>query len=101
MIWDLSRAGDEQAEDDAADGPPELLFIHGGHTAKVRGLGVEGGWVRFFFFFWHTTHRLTPTSPPSHQVSDLSWSQEEEYVLASTAEDNILQIASPAREIFG
>ena len=34
------------------------------------------------------------------QVSDLSWSQEEEYVLASTAEDNILQIAAPAREIF-
>ena len=23
------------SEEDAADGPPELLFIHGGHTAKI------------------------------------------------------------------
>ncbi|KAF5176558.1 Histone-binding protein msi1 [Thalictrum thalictroides] len=33
MIWDLSRIGDEQ--DDSEDGPPELLFSHGGHTAKI------------------------------------------------------------------
>jgi histone-binding protein RBBP4 len=26
---------EEQSAEDAADGPPELLFIHGGHTAKV------------------------------------------------------------------
>ena len=24
-----------QSADDAEDGPPELLFIHGGHTAKI------------------------------------------------------------------
>jgi histone-binding protein RBBP4 len=35
MVWDLSRIGDEQSPDDAEDGPPELLFIHGGHTSKV------------------------------------------------------------------
>jgi histone-binding protein RBBP4 len=34
-IWDLSRIGEEQSPEDAEDGPPELLFIHGGHTAKV------------------------------------------------------------------
>jgi histone-binding protein RBBP4 len=34
-VWDLSRIGDEQSPEDAEDGPPELLFIHGGHTAKV------------------------------------------------------------------
>jgi WD40 repeat protein len=34
-IWDLSRTGQEQSEEDAEDGPPELLFLHGGHTAKV------------------------------------------------------------------
>ena len=27
--------GEEQNPEDAEDGPPELLFIHGGHTAKV------------------------------------------------------------------
>lgn len=34
-IWDMSRIGEEQAPEDAEDGPPELLFIHSGHTAKV------------------------------------------------------------------
>lgn len=35
IIWDLSRIGNEQTIEDAEDGPPELLFIHGGHTNKV------------------------------------------------------------------
>lgn len=34
-VWDLSRIGDEQTSEDAEDGPPELLFIHGGHTSKI------------------------------------------------------------------
>ena len=34
-VWDLSRIGQELSEDDAGDGAPELLFVHGGHTAKV------------------------------------------------------------------
>lgn len=34
-IWDLSRIGEEQSPQDKEDGPPELLFIHGGHTAKI------------------------------------------------------------------
>ncbi len=25
----------EQTAEDATDGPPEMLFVHGGHTAKV------------------------------------------------------------------
>uniref|UniRef100_A0A8C5NMD4 RB binding protein 7, chromatin remodeling factor n=1 Tax=Junco hyemalis TaxID=40217 RepID=A0A8C5NMD4_JUNHY len=33
-VWDLSKIGEEQSAEDA-DGPPELLFIHGGHTAKI------------------------------------------------------------------
>ncbi|KAG6556975.1 hypothetical protein Mapa_001391 [Marchantia paleacea] len=35
MVWDLSRVGEEQLPEDAEDGPPELLFIHGGHTSKI------------------------------------------------------------------
>ena len=35
MVWDLSRVGAEQNAEDAEDGPPELLFSHGGHTARV------------------------------------------------------------------
>lgn len=34
-VWDLSKIGEEQSKEDAEDGPPELLFIHGGHTAKI------------------------------------------------------------------
>lgn len=34
-IWDLSRVGEQQTPEDAEDGPPELLFIHGGHTNKI------------------------------------------------------------------
>lgn len=41
MIWDLSKIGDEQTGEDAEDGPPELLFIHAGHTAKVRNRAIH------------------------------------------------------------
>lgn len=58
-VWDLSRIGMEQEPEDAEDGPPELLFVHGGHTSKV---------------------------------SDISWNANEPWVLASVAEDNILQM---------
>ena len=48
-----------QTPEDAEDGPPELLFIHGGHTSKV---------------------------------SDFSWNPTDEWVVASVAEDNIVQV---------
>lgn len=34
-LWDLSRVGEHQSSAEAEDGPPELLFLHGGHTSKV------------------------------------------------------------------
>lgn len=66
-IWDLSRIGDEQTEEDAEDGPPELLFVHGGHSAKV---------------------------------SDFSWNLHDNWVMASVAEDNILQVWQMAETIY-
>ncbi|KAI0375504.1 histone acetyltransferase type B subunit 2 [Pilatotrama ljubarskyi] len=33
-IWDISQIGVEQTPDDQEDGPPELVFVHGGHTAR-------------------------------------------------------------------
>ncbi|MCO5581058.1 hypothetical protein L7F22_034933 [Adiantum nelumboides] len=38
MMWDLSRIGEEQTPEDAEDGPPELLFVHGGHTARTTDI---------------------------------------------------------------
>ncbi len=40
-IWDLSRIGMEQTPEDAEDGPPELLFLHGGHTSKVSDIAFN------------------------------------------------------------
>ncbi|RSH93356.1 Histone acetyltransferase type B subunit 2 [Saitozyma podzolica] len=37
-VWNLDAIGAEQTPDDAEDGPPELLFVHGGHTSKVNDL---------------------------------------------------------------
>ncbi|KAK9797399.1 hypothetical protein WJX73_003950 [Symbiochloris irregularis] len=67
MVWDLSRIGADQAAEDVEDGPPELLFIHGGHTSKV---------------------------------SDFAWSPSDDWVVASVAEDNILQIWQMAENIY-
>jgi len=66
-IWDLSKIGEEQSQEDAEDGPPELLFIHGGHTSKI---------------------------------SDFSWNLHDPWVIASVAEDNIIQIWQMAENIY-
>lgn len=50
-----------QTAEDALDGPPELLFVHGGHTSKI---------------------------------SDFAWNPSDDWVVASVAEDNILQVLS-------
>lgn len=39
MVWDLSRFDKPQTEEEKKDGPPELLFIHGGHTSKISDIG--------------------------------------------------------------
>ena len=54
-----------QTPEDAEDGPPELLFIHGGHTSKV---------------------------------SDFAWNPTDDWVIASVAEDNILQVSAVQHE---
>jgi histone-binding protein RBBP4 len=65
-IWNLDNIGAEQTPDDAEDGPPELMFVHGGHTSNP---------------------------------SDLSWSPIAKWFLASTSEDNVLQIWEPGRHL--
>ncbi|ONK67351.1 uncharacterized protein A4U43_C06F19280 [Asparagus officinalis] len=67
LVWDYSRIGDEQDPEDVEDGPPELLFIHGGHTTKI---------------------------------SDFSWNPYDEWVIASVADDNILQVWQMAENLY-
>jgi len=66
-IWDLSKIGEEQTAEDSADGPPELLFIHGGHTSKI---------------------------------ADFSWNPNDPWIVASVAEDNVVQIWQMAENIY-
>lgn len=35
ILWDISKIGEEQSQEDAEDGAPELLFMHGGHTSAI------------------------------------------------------------------
>ncbi|KAI7907468.1 WD-40 repeat-containing protein [Cokeromyces recurvatus] len=35
IIWDLRCIGQEQTPEDAEDGPPEIMFIHNGHTSRI------------------------------------------------------------------
>jgi hypothetical protein len=55
-IWNLAAIGEEQTPDDAEDGPPELLFIHGGHTARVSDLS----WSPMAKWFQMCTRRSAP-----------------------------------------
>ncbi|ADM11833.1 putative histone acetyltransferase [Encephalitozoon intestinalis ATCC 50506] len=38
IIWDLNRIGAEVSEEYKAEGPPEMRFLHGGHTSTVCDL---------------------------------------------------------------
>lgn len=37
-VWDVSRAGMVMSAEDLTEGPPELLFVHGGHTNSVTDI---------------------------------------------------------------
>lgn len=36
LLWDLMQIGSEQAQEDAADGVPELIMMHAGHKSAVN-----------------------------------------------------------------
>ena len=70
-LWDVSKIGLEQTPEDQEDGPPELLFVHGGHTARPTDLGWCPG------------------------------EGEDGWTMATAAEDNVLQVWRPSRTIYG
>ena len=35
FLWDMDKIGAEQSAEDAEDGPPEIVFVHGGHTSTI------------------------------------------------------------------
>ncbi|SAM02560.1 hypothetical protein [Absidia glauca] len=68
MIWDLRRIGEEQTPEDAEDGPPELMFVHNGHTSRI---------------------------------SEFDWNPLEPWMIASAAEDNIIQVWQVCYDTIG
>lgn len=81
FVWDLSRTGQEQSAEDAEDGPPELLFIHGGHTAKVSD------------FCWNSKEEWTIASVAEDNVMQVWCMAEDIY-----ADDNDEERSSGAGE---
>lgn len=73
-IWDLSRIGAEQTPEDAEDGPPELLFLHGGHTNKVNE------------FSWNKNDEWTIASVSADNVLQV-WNMAEEIYAEEEDED--------------
>ena len=67
-VWDMSRIGKEQSPEDAEDGPPELLFMHGGHTAKISD------------FSWNAQHPWVCASVSEDNVLQVWEMAEELYV---------------------
>lgn len=47
LFWDLTKIGEEQTPEDSEDGPPELLFMHGGHTNRISDFSwnLHNPWV--------------------------------------------------------
>mmetsp|Transcript_21210 Transcript_21210/g.66609 ORF Transcript_21210/g.66609 Transcript_21210/m.66609 type:complete len:277 (+) Transcript_21210:34-864(+) len=64
-VWDVAQIGTHVANE--GEGPPELLFVHGGHTGTV---------------------------------SEISWNCKDAWIMASAAEDNILQIWKQASSLL-
>uniref|UniRef100_A0A5S6QAJ2 WD_REPEATS_REGION domain-containing protein n=1 Tax=Trichuris muris TaxID=70415 RepID=A0A5S6QAJ2_TRIMR len=67
-FWDLAKIGDEQPIDDAVDGPPELLFIHAGHTAKISD------------FAWHPRERFMISSVAEDNILQIWQMTEHIYI---------------------
>ncbi|KAL8440009.1 hypothetical protein Efla_004925 [Eimeria flavescens] len=69
-IFDCSLIGAEQSPEEAEEGPPEVIFVHGGHVAGITELD------------WNPLDDEFP------------------WVLASASEDNVLQVWQPAVKAF-
>ncbi|EMC93920.1 hypothetical protein BAUCODRAFT_36375 [Baudoinia panamericana UAMH 10762] len=80
IFWDLSRAGMEQTPEDAEDGPPEMLFMHGGHTNRVSDFtwNKNDPWVMCsaaednLIQVWRASRHLVEKLPPGVRRREVS-----------------------------
>lgn len=81
-VWDISAIGLEQTPDDAEDGPPELLFVHGGHTSRPSDL------------CWAPVGYGMGAGGTKGKRLNMDW------FLASSAEDNVLQVWRMGESVY-
>ncbi|KAK0287335.1 Histone acetyltransferase type B subunit 2 [Friedmanniomyces endolithicus] len=80
IFWDLTRAGMEQTPEDAEDGPPDMLFMHGGHTNRVSDFSWNRNdpWVMCsaaednLVQVWRASRHLVEKLPPGVQRREVS-----------------------------
>ncbi|KAF2769797.1 nucleosome remodeling complex, CAF-I subunit [Teratosphaeria nubilosa] len=80
IFWDLSRAGMEQTPEDAEDGPPEMLFMHGGHINRVSDFSWNKNdpWVMCstaddnLIQVWRASRHLVERAPPGVKRREVS-----------------------------
>ncbi|WPG98290.1 nucleosome remodeling complex, CAF-I subunit, protein [Acrodontium crateriforme] len=80
IFWDLSRAGMEQTPEDAEDGPPEMLFMHGGHTNRISDFAWNRNdpWVMCsaaddnLIQVWRASRHLVEKLPPGVNRREVS-----------------------------
>ncbi|KAF7303061.1 WD40 repeat-like protein [Mycena kentingensis (nom. inval.)] len=86
-IWDLSLIGVEQSPDDQEDGPPELLFMHGGHTARP----TDFCWAPGEADAWTATSTSEDNIVMVWQPTMRIWAGDEVPVDAKELEDDAMQ----------
>lgn len=80
IFWDLSKTGAEQTPEDAEDGSPEMLFMHGGHTSRVSDFSWNRNdpWVMCstgednLIQVWRASRQLVETLPPGTRRREVS-----------------------------
>jgi len=82
LLWDFSKIGSEQTEEEQEDGPPELYVIPNTCPAPVL-----------------TFHRLFMHGGFTNRICDFDWNKNDPWLMMGAAEDNQLQIFRPARKL--
>ena len=71
IYWDITKIGNEQTQDDAEDGVPEKIFVHGGHRSSINDFSLHPS------IPWLTAsteeENYTQIYRPTKKITDSEW----------------------------